>query len=306
MPKAVAPVAWVESPLQMIGAAEWAHAHGRRVDLAGRLAVQVETTAAELTSRGAMFGEQAGFYGIPWRMLRSHEHWLVGDGFSGQFRLAVALLRPRRLTFLDDGLGAVAFADALTGARSYSRPGVAERGVTRRVAPLALDAVRLRAAAGAVDMFTAFPLGEERERRLADLGVGIEKHAFPWLRGTRPSARIGEALPCDRVILGSARVVDGHMSAEEYLAWVGQEGRRGPACYLPHRRESEEMLLEVSRVAGVRIVRTGLPIELVLAGRARPLEIATQPSSAAVTLRRVLAGTQSLVREAGETREIAR
>ncbi|WP_156759679.1 hypothetical protein [Microbacterium karelineae] len=306
MPKADAPVAWVESPLQMIGAAEWAHAHGQRVDLAGRLAVQVEETASELTTRGALFGAQAGYYGIPWGMLRRHDHWLVGDGFSGQFRLAVALLRPRRITFLDDGMNAVAFADALTGAREYSRPGVAERGLTRRVAPLALDAVRLRAAAGAVDVFTAFPLGDERTRRLSDLGVREEMHAFEWLRATRPAPGTASALPHDRVILGSARVVDGHMSQSEYLGWVREEARRGAACYLPHRREGDEILREIERIDGVRIVRTGLPIEIVLAGSARPLEIATQRSSAAVTLRRVLAGTASVLRVAGARREVAR
>ncbi|WP_221584339.1 hypothetical protein [Microbacterium sp. G2-8] len=309
MPKAVGPVAWVESPLQLIGAAEWAHARSTRVDLAGRLAVQVEQTAAELNARGAMFGEQAGFYGIPWGMLRSHDHWLVGDGFSGQFRLAVAVLRPRRLTFLDDGLNAVAFADALTGARAFQRPGVVERGLTRRVAPFALDAVRLRAARGAVDLFTAFPLGEARAEALADLGVTTARHDFPWLRGTRPSDDLQARMRHARVILGSAGVVDGRMPRADYLAWVADQAREEPASYLPHRREPEGLLDDVGRVPGIDVVRTGLPIEAVLAGDARPREIVTLPSSAAVTLRRILAGTGSVLREherRGTTREAAR
>lgn len=308
MPRADIPLAWVESPLQMIGAAEWAAAHGARVDLAGRLVAQVEETAAELTARGALFGAQAGYYGIPWRMLRSHDHWLVGDGFSGQFRLAAALLRPRRITFLDDGLNAVAFADALTGERAFARPGVAECGLAARIAPFALDAVRLRAAAGAVDLFTAFPLGDRRASRLRDLGATTTRHAFEWLRGTRGS--LAGPREDERVILGSARVADGLVARSDYVAWVRREARGKPACYLPHRREPEEVLGDVARLAGVRVVRTGLPVELTLAGTPRPLDIATLRSSAAVTLRLVLDGTGSEVREASlegaSGRELAR
>lgn len=291
------PIAWVESPLQMIGAAEWASAHGRPVDLAARLAEQVEETAADLHARGSMFAHRAAYYGIPWRALASHDHWLVGDGFSGQFRLAVALLRPRRITFLDDGMNTLPFADALTGAREYSRPGVAERGLTGRVAPIALDAVRMRAAAGAVDLFTAFPLGAERVSRLRDLGASTSGHAFEWLRGAPRPEQDAAELRTRRLILGSARVVDGRVGRDEYLAWVRREARGRDAVYLPHRREPDEILADVDGIRGVSVVRTDLPIELVLAGRRRAHEIVTQPSSAAVTLRMVLAGTESVVLE---------
>ena len=45
-----------ESPLQLIGAAEWAADHDRRVPVAGRLTPQMSETADELLSRGALFG----------------------------------------------------------------------------------------------------------------------------------------------------------------------------------------------------------------------------------------------------------
>lgn len=290
------PLAWVESPLQLIGAAEWAAARRRRVDVAARLTAQVEQTAFELTSRGAMFGMQAGYYGVPWRLLAAHDHWLVGDGFSGQFRLATALLRPKTLTFLDDGLNAIAFADALTGSRRYSRPGVAERGLATRVAPLALDTIRLRAAAGRVEVYTAFPLGDRRERALRDLGAAVSRHGFEWLRGAHPSAGARSRVPHGRVILGSARVADGHMSCAEYVAWVRRESRGAHVVYLPHRREEAATLGPVSALEGIEVIRPGLPVELVLAdGRDR--EIVMLTSSAAVTLRRVLDGTGSVVRE---------
>ena len=91
-------LAWVESPLQLVGAAEWASAHERRVPVAGRLTAQMGETADELIARGARFGECAPYLGIPFALLSRHDHWLVGDGFSGQFRMAVSVLRPKTLT----------------------------------------------------------------------------------------------------------------------------------------------------------------------------------------------------------------
>ena len=129
-------LAWAESPLQLIGAAEWAAAHGRRVPLAGRLTPQMSETADELIRRGAMFGATDPYLGVPWNLLARHPHWLVGDGFSGQFRLAASILRPRRITFLDDGANTIAYADSLIGRRPYSRPGVVERGLTDARRPL--------------------------------------------------------------------------------------------------------------------------------------------------------------------------
>jgi hypothetical protein len=265
------PLAWVESPLQILGAAEWAHARGTRVDVAGRLMAQVEQTTNEVAARGALFGEQVGFHGIPWRMLASHEHWLVG---------------------------AVAFADSLTGARPYARPRVGREGrLARRITPLALDLVQLRAARGAVELFTAFPLGDERQARVRGLGATVSRHGFEWVRGTRSATPLGAG----RVILGTARVADGLLERSDHVAWVRRQARGGPAVYLPHRRECEQTLGEVGRIGGVTVVHTGLPVELVLAGRDRPREIVTLPSSAAVTLRRVLAGSESVVRELGLT-----
>lgn len=288
------PLAWVESPLQVLGAAEWAHARGTRVDVAGRLTAQVENTVNDVASRGALFGEQVGFYGIPWRMLSRHEHWLVGDGFSGQFRLAAAVLRPRRITFLDDGLNAVAFVDSLTGTRRYARPRADREGaVLRKVTPLALDLIQLRAGRGAVELFTAFPLGDARLARVHSLGATVSRHGFEWIRGTR-SAR---PLDADRVILGTARVADGLLDRSDYVAWMRRQAQGSPAAYLPHRRECPQTLAEIARLAGVTVVHTGLPVELVLAAQDRPREIVTLPSSAAVTLRRVLAGSESVVRE---------
>lgn len=285
-------LAWVESPLQLLGAAEWAAAHRRTVPVAGRLTAQMSATADELLARGARFGELEPYLGIPFALLARHGHWLVGDGFSGQFRVAASLLRPHRITFLDDGAHAIAFADTLLGAREYARPGVAERGLTTIMAPFAGEAVRRRAVARRADLFTAFDLGPDRLDALGDRGYGIRRHGFEWTRATAPAApELGR-----RIVLGSARPVDGRMALLDYVRWVRDAATPAPAVYLPHRRETLEQRDAVSHVPGLKILDTDLPVELVLAGATEPLEIMTLPSSTTTTLPLVLAGTGSIVR----------
>lgn len=278
-------VAWVESPLQLLGAAEWAADQGRRIAVAGRLTPQMPETADELLARGASFGERAPFLGIPWKMLSRHKHWLVGDGFSGQFRVAASLLRPERVTFLDDGANIVAFAEALVGRRSFSRPGIVERGLTARAAPFMLDLILSRARTGNVDIFTAFPFGESLVAELAERGCTVSRHTFAW---TRRTARAYVTKTNGRILLGSARPVDGRMPLGEYLDWVGAEAARAPVTYLPHRREPETQLLAVAAIAGVHVDGQSLPVEMVLSGAIERLEIVTLPSSTTTTLPLVL------------------
>lgn len=281
-------LAWVESPLQLLGAAEWAAAHRRTVPVAGRLTAQMSETADELVARGARFGELEPYLGVPWALLARHDHWLVGDGYSGQFRLAAAVLRPRRITFLDDGALALAYADTLLGLRPYARPGIREGRTTTLVAPFTAELIRRRAGERRVSLFTAFDLGAERSDALGDRGFGIRRHDFAWTRATAPSAAdLGR-----RVVLGSARPVDGHMLLTDYLRWVS-DAAAGGAAYLPHRRETAEQLAAVAALPGVRVRETNLPVELVLAGAPGPLEIHTLPSSTVTTLPLVLAGRQA-------------
>lgn len=285
-------LAWVESPLQLLGAAEWASAHGTTVPVAGRLTAQMSATADALVARGARFRDLEPYLGIPFSLLSRHGHWLVGDGFSGQFRLAATILRPHRITFLDDGGVALPYADALLGRRPYARPEVAERGLTTRLAPLAHETVLRRAAAGRADIFTAFDFGEDRADDLRDRGFGIRRHGFEWTRATAPAAPgLGR-----RIVLGSAQPVDGRMTLAAYLAWATDAAAPGAAVYLPHRRETPEQLEAVATVPGLTIRETDLPVELVLAGATVPLDIRTLASSTTTTLPLVLAGTGSTIR----------
>ena len=282
-------LAWVESPLQLVGAAEWASAHERTVPVAGRLTAQMGETADELIARGARFGECEPYFGIPFKLLSQHDHWLVGDGLSGQFRMAVSMLRPKTLTFLDDGANTLAFAQALVGSGAYARPGVQEGRLTTTLAPLALERILRRAHAGRATLFTAFDV-PERER-LAEHGVAVTPHRFEWTRASAPASEIGP-----RVVMGSARPVDGRMDLPAFVEWVVAVAAAGPATYLPHRRETPAQLDAVRGIPNITISPARLPAELVLAGAQQPLEIFTLPSSTATTLPLVLEGTGSIIR----------
>lgn len=290
-------IAWVESPLQLLGAAEWAAAHRQRVPIAGRLTGQMSETADELLARKAMFGRLEPYLGIPWRLLAENRHWLVGDAFSGQFRLAAAVLRPRRVTLLDDGANSLAFADTLLGRRHYVRPGVRERGATTLAAPFALERLLELARVGELEMFTAFELGLNRREALQERGVRLETHRFEWTRTSATRGAGEKVTPSGRVLLGSARSVDGRLDVAVYLAWVAAEASIAPLAYLPHRREPATQLDAVRAIPGVRISDQRLPAELVLAGASRPLEVLTLASSTTTTLPLVLEGTGSVLRE---------
>ncbi|MES2170153.1 MAG: hypothetical protein V4479_05455 [Actinomycetota bacterium] len=287
------PIAWVESPLQLLGAAEWASGLDQPIIVAHRLTgPQMERTAAELMARGANFAECLPYYGIPWELLRKHRQWAVGDGFSGQFRLAASAVRPQRVTFLDDGAHSIALADALLGRIPYARPNVKEAGPNAFLGSLTRDRMLGLAARERLVMTTAFPFGDDRTDGLRSLGAAVDRHTLDWVRRTaRPQRFTGS-----RVLLGSSLPSDALVPAESYLQWVTAEAAAGELAYFPHRRETASMLKAVASIPGVTINDAGLPIELVLAGTTTPLELISLNTSAQVTLGHLLRGTGSVLR----------
>ena len=287
-------LAWVESPFQLLSAAEWAHAAGRRISVAMRLSgPQMETTAAELLRRGAPFADVTPWVGIPWGKLAEERDWAVGDGFSGQFRMAASVLRPRSVSLLDDGANTLALADALLDRTPFRRPRRHEGRAARLLGDLAKHRLHALADREAVEVFTVFPLGEQRVDALAARGIATRRHSFAWTR----SAADPLELPGDRVLLGSALPTDGHVALPDYLRWVAGQAREASVVYLPHRRELRHVLDEVRRMPGVSVLETGLPVELVLAGIRRPIELVSLQTSASTTLELLLGGTGSVIRQ---------
>jgi hypothetical protein len=287
------PIAWVESPLQLIAAAEWAFARDEHIAVAFRLTgPQMSRTAEELLNRGARFASCEPYYGIPWQLLSSHREWAIGDAFSGQFRLAGALRPPRALTLLDDGAMTLAVADSLLGRIPFGRPGQRESAIHRQLGTLVRDRMLGMAARERLDLFTGFALGDVRLAKLGDRGIRVSQHRLDWVRSTARPLDV----PGNRVLLGSALPVDRRMPLPDYLAWVAAEASEAGVAYLPHRRETASALAAVAAIPGVRVVNTGLPIELVLAGAREPLEVVTLPTSAETTLGWLLEGSGSIIR----------
>ena len=291
---ASAAVAWVESPLQLLCAAEYAaelvETHGRELDVAFRLTgPQMTATAAALIDRGARFRTIAPYYGIPWAALASRRHWVIGDGFSGQFRLALSTVGARQITFVDDGRMTVDLVDAVRGDIAFARPGHDESATKTFLGGSTRTRLQRLANRGRLTFYTAFA------DTIASGGPGavlrIRPNRFDWLRAhARPVA-----LPHPRVVLGSAAVADGTIDPTRYLDWLARIVANGSLSYLPHRRESRELLGLVGSINGVHLVETDLPVELALAGTADPLHIISLGSTADTTLARILAGTGTAV-----------
>jgi len=284
----------VESPFQLLSAVEWAHAAGRRISIAMRLSgPQMEKTAAELLRRGAPVDEITPWVGIPRSKLSDDKEWLIGDGFSGQFRMVASVLKPKRIVLLDDGANTLALADALLDRTPFRRPRRTEGRLTRFLGDVARHRMQTLAGHEALELFTVFPLGEQRVEALSARGIRTLRHDFGWTR----DAASPIDLPSDRILLGSARPTDGLVTVPDYLRWVSTQAQEAPVVYLPHRRELPDVLAALRNMAGVEVLETGLPVELVLAGIHRPLEFVTLQSSAATTLELLLAGTGSEFRE---------
>ena len=180
----------------------------------------------------------APYLGIPWRLLPQHGHWLVGDGFSGQFRLAAAVLRPQPLTFLDDGANAIAFADALARPSCRTRVRASqERGLTtpsRRSRSSASTGAR-RGARRDVHRLRPRRRPPRRPRRPR---VRHPSPRFEWTRATAPAApALGRA--------HRARAARGRSTAawswSTYVRGCGMPQPAAPSLP-PHRRETAEQL----------------------------------------------------------------
>lgn len=284
-------VAWVESPLQFVSAAEYAAATGRRVAVAFRLGTQMTEAARELLDRRAPFSTCAPYFGIPWRELARAQHWVIGDAFSGQFQLAASVLRPKMVTLLDDGEMSLQVATALSGDGAFSRPGLRRARPRRLIEETARELLVRRALVGRLEFASVFGVERREFAALADTGVRLQRNDFAWTRATaRPAP-----LPPGTVVLGTARVADGLLDELAHRRWIGSIAERVPVVYLPHRRETAEHLATLAAIAGVTVFESGLPVELVLAGM-HDLDIVTSGSSASATLAHVLRESGSQIR----------
>lgn len=265
--------AWVESPLQLLCAVEWAFARGQSVRIVPRAgAAQLPETADRLREIGLPDGVVID---AP-RSLPAFatEHWVIGDAFSGMARSALALRMPQRLTLVDDGNDTLRLPAVLGGSAHLTRS--TDSAPARAIAELATSRLQHLDRCGALELFSYYALDVPART----------PNRFRWLRSRGLSA-----VPPSRVFLGSASFADGLMSEGSYISLVAASA---PAAYFPHRRQTRSALQRIAGIDGITVHETSLPIELVLAG-ARGAQVLSMPSSAVETLRIILLGSGSAI-----------
>ena len=126
--------AWVESPLQLLCAIEYAAASGiplRILPLRG--ALQLDETVRRVTALGLpawVSIERPRRSPFATFLSHPHGHWVVGDAYSRVTRLALALGQLRWLTVVDDGAITRSVVDVIRSGAPLERPGKNEtRGV---------------------------------------------------------------------------------------------------------------------------------------------------------------------------------
>ncbi|WP_296665208.1 hypothetical protein [Demequina sp.] len=277
-------VAWVESPLQLINAIEHAHRHhaatGARSVVLWREGVrQLADTATWLGPHAIPVADLVPAGGAWDPRFRAARTRVIGDAFSGQYRTVVAATGARETVVVDDGSAALHLAAALAGTEPFGRMGQVESAHQRALGVVTASRLRAAARGGRLTLFTAYA----DDSALADVpGARIVLNDYTWLRTVQAPAPSRLA---PSVVLGSALAVDGYIDAAAYEGWAASLARG--AVYLPHRRESDESLARLGQ-SGLRVLRPGLPAEIVLGLAADVREVHSLPSSTGATLSRVL------------------
>ncbi|REE98382.1 hypothetical protein [Thermomonospora umbrina] len=287
---------WAESPLQLLSAVEACHLDlpPTPVDLRLRAGMApLEATAAEVERLGAppglrLPGDPAGTARPP-----RGGCWIVGDVFSGAVQRGLVLPGDHRLVVVDDGLATLHLLELLTSARPRPLTRARARpGPTRRALGLAAW-MRLRAAAksGRLTVLTALPVSADLAGALGELSVTLRTHDFPWLRSRPPAAPPEQRL----VVLGSSLVRNDLVRREPYVRWVRSLAEREPLSYRPHRRESPDVLAELSADPRISVAEPGVPVELSLRGLTAEHRVISLPSTALTSLRLILRAARTRI-----------
>ncbi|MDO8147984.1 hypothetical protein Q6350_06025 [Isoptericola sp. b515] len=282
--------ALVESPLQLLCAVE-AHAAGiagRRTRVLARQGVPTLTAAVDAFRD---LGLPDGLDVVVTRPRPAPEDdvHLVGDPFSGTFQAALARgAAGGRLVLVDDGLATLDLARRLLAGDPLVRPtahhGPLRRGLgavtTRRLRRLARD--------GRLTVWTMLPLDRGLTDGLRALGVDVREHSFDWLASRDRGSGPADVLEEPTVVVGSALAADHLVDVEHYVAWVRGIAADGPVRYLPHRRHHPLVTALLAQIPGVGVTMPGAPVEVRLRNLRGPRRVITLPSTAAITLTRLL------------------
>jgi hypothetical protein len=286
-------LAWVESPLQAIGAVEAfsAGALGSAVTVHGRRGLEPVRRTIEQVERiaqvpGLTFERESS--GLPRWSPRRPATIAVGDAMSGVSQRFLLRAGMREVVLLDDGRATRVVLRQLVDDAPLLRP-QSQHGYAR-MALARMVSTRLRRIArhGLLTVFTAVDLDPALADAAHAAGIGIRQHSFDWLR-----AQPRPAPPATRVVvLGSALVANDLVAPGHYLDWVSQIVRVSDGVtYYAHRREDARTLAALRQQVGVTVCSGDVPVELTLRGLTHENVVHTLPSTAAHTLRLLCPGT---------------
>jgi len=288
-------VAWVESPLQLLGVIE-AHAAGylgastRVYPRKGVPGLPATLTAIrDLTLPSGLRLEQAR----PGSPAPSDKRtWVIGDPLSGRIQRQLVATGDGPMVLVDDGRATLHTLERLALGEPLTRAKLNASLPRRILGRAAGDVLRSAAAEGRLTVVSVYDLPGSTRAPLAAGGVRFARHHFDWLRSAAAERSEATANGPRHVVLGSALVVDGLVDPRRYLSWVaamaGSTG--GSWTYWAHRREDSSTLTAVASMPGVDVRTDGLPVELGVSGMGPGDRISSLPTSALATLHDVLAG----------------
>ncbi|EST23448.1 hypothetical protein N566_25720 [Streptomycetaceae bacterium MP113-05] len=308
-PRADGTLAFVESPVQLLNALEWAHADALPTGGSGEPLRIVVLPPHDPMTRGQLrrMAELAREEGhrVDWtearggtgplktvaalsRPLRRASRVLLGDPFSRYVQVLLALTTAPRIVVVDDGTATMEFVAQLARGDRLTRWHRTDGGgpAAALLAPVSRRArTRLVPTDGRrVDLFTAMPVAADAAR----VGITVQPNDFSWTR-----TRFGPPLLTRGTdLIGTSLVETGVVDPDRYLAAVHDLARaHGATRYFAHRRESPDKLRQVTARTGLEIVRPDLPLELV--ARRGPIgrAVLSFPSTVVHTLPLALAGT---------------
>ncbi|WP_151525836.1 hypothetical protein [Serinicoccus kebangsaanensis] len=277
----------VESPLQLLCSVE-AHAAGLTplgLDLATRSDVpSLEAASASLVELTLPPGVQVRAGGRLPTPPRPRGPRVVGDAFSGTAQSRLALRPPAQLIIVDDGLSTLDLVRRLTTRRPLVRTRQRSHALRAVLGARTGQQLRRFARSGRLVLFTALPLEPTVEADLRGLGVHIERNAFGWLRSRTAPPPPPEPV----VVVGSGMVADQLIDPDDYVRWVQGLAARSPIRYIPHRRNSPDVLDALRTHPGVTVDEPRGPVEIRLRGLSRTHTVRSLPSTSALLLTTIL------------------
>ena len=279
--------ALVESPLQLLCTTE-AHAAGYGGEIT-QVHVRDDVPAlgnalSAVTKLALPTGLTFDLAGRRSALTAREPVWLVGDAFSGIFQATAPLRRPERIVLVDDGLATLELCRLLVRRAPLVRIGNPARAPRRRLGAVAAGRLRSLAADGRVTIFTALPLAPDLATGLRTLGFDVRRNRFSWLSAQPPDETITEPT----VVVGTAMTADRLIDVSPYVEWIRSLAAEGPLRYLPHRRQTPEVLATLASIDGVTVDAPGAPVEIRLRGLQAGQRVLSLPSTSTILLTTII------------------